>query len=207
MKNRLQAIDDYVARAKPFAQPILAHLRNAIHRTVPEIEEQMKWSQPFFVYRGVILGNMAAFKEHCSFRFWGEDMARVLREDGVVRAEGMGSFGRITGLDDLPPTPDLERYLRHAAELIGSGTRLKSIQRVRKEPRPETALPEPLALALEQRPEVGEAFRRLSPSCRREYAEWIAEAKREETRDRRLATALAQIAEGKGLNAKYEQRG
>src|SRR5579875_3017385 len=118
---RNPAVDAYIAHAKPFAQPILNHLRETIHRVVPEVEEAMKWSRPFFVYKGVILGNISAFKEHCSLGLWGTEMAETLRQGGVPSKDGMGSFGRITSLMDLPPVSELEGYLRRAAELIDDG--------------------------------------------------------------------------------------
>lgn len=209
----MPAVDRYIRSAQPFAQPILAHLREAVHRAVPDAEESLKWSRPFFLYRGVIVGNMAAFKGHCSFGLWGSEMAAVLsarrkegaESDGVEsRGEGMGSLGRITTLEDLPPLPELEGYLRQAAELIGSGVRTQSVRRVAKPGRSELVIPEALAAALERDPTAGKAFAAMSPSHRREYAEWIGTAKREETRLRRVNEAVATIAEGKGRNWRYE---
>jgi hypothetical protein len=205
VNNRLPAVDAYIAKAQPFAQPILAFLREAIHRAVPEAQEQIKWSRPFFLYRGIILGNMSAFKEHCSFGLWGGEMAETLRHAGLSAKEGMGSFGRITSVGDLPPAAELESYIFHAANLIDKGTRTKSIHRVAKPGRGEPAIPEALALALKTNKAAAAKFAQFSPSCRREYAEWIEGAKREDTRAKRVATALEWIAEGKGRNWKYEQ--
>src|SRR5579875_97761 len=205
--KRIPETDAYIAKAKPFAQPILQHLREAIHHAVPEVEETIKWSRPFFLYRGVILGNISAFQEHCSFGLWGTEMAKTLRSDGIDSKEGMGSFGRITTVDDLPPRKELEEYIRKAAALIAEGTRTKSIQRVAKPaPRGETELPEALVTALKTNEVAASRFAALSPSCRREYADWIRDAKREETRNKRVATAIAWIAEGKSRNWKYEAR-
>src|ERR1700732_2455500 len=95
-------VDGYLAKAQPFAQPIMTHLRDLVHKGCPEVEETIKWSRPFFEYRGAILGNMSAFKEHCSFCFWGEESGAVLREAKVLQDDGMGSLGRITSLKDLP---------------------------------------------------------------------------------------------------------
>lgn len=203
---RLAAVDAYIAKAQPFAQPILRHLREAVHGAVPDVEEAMKWSRPFFLYRGVILGNISAFKEHCSFGLWGTEMAETLRQEGHGAKDGMGSFGKITNLRDLPPLPDLEAYLVAAARLIDDGVRTKSIQRVAKPLRRESGdVPEALALALEKDPATAAHFSELSPSCRREYSEWIAEAKREETRQKRVSTAMEWIAQGKSRNWKYER--
>lgn len=205
VNTRLSDVDTYISKAKPFAQPVLAFLREAVHRAVPDVQEEMKWSRPFFMYRGVILGNMAAFKEHCSFGLWGEEMAEALRSTGRISGEAMGSFGRITSVGDLPPSAELESYVRHAAKLIANGTRTKSIQRVAKPPRSERPMPEALLTAFRTNKAAAAKFAQLSPSCRREYVDWIAEAKREDTRARRVATAVEWIAEGKSRNWKYEQ--
>ena len=101
-QNTNPKVDAYCAKVQPFAQPILAHLRELVHRACPEVEETIKWSRPFFEYRGAILCNMSAFKEHCSFGFWGEEIGAVLREAAVLKADGMGSLGRITTVADLP---------------------------------------------------------------------------------------------------------
>ena len=204
VSTRLPAVDAYIAKAKPFAQPILTFLRDAIHRAVPDVKEEIKWSRPFFTHKGVILGNIAAFREHCSFGLWGGEMAETLQTAGIASSEAMGTFGRITSVGDLPPAAELESYIHHAAKLIDSGTRTKSIQRVAKPARGEAAIPEALAIALKTNKTAAAKFSRMSTSCRREYAEWIDSAKREETRARRVATALEWIAEGKSRNWKYE---
>ena len=206
VSERLEAVDQYVARAAPFAQPILTYLREAVHRAVPGVEEQMKWSMPFFVYRGVILGNMAAFKQHCSFGLWGGGMAERLRAEGLSSSEGMGTFGKVTAIADLPPARDLEQHIRHAAELIGTGARTKSIQRVAKPARVTVSVPASFETALQGNAVAHAKFQDMSASCRREYVEWIADAKREETRAKRIAEALEWIAEGKNRNWKYERR-
>ena len=206
VSTRVPAVDTYIAKSRPFAQPVLAFLREAVHRAVPDVNEQMKWSRPFFLHRGVILANMAAFKEHCSFGLWGGEMAEKLQSAGISASEAMGSFGRITSVGDLPPAAELESYIRHAAKLIDSGTRTRSIQRVAKPRRGEVTVPDALAAALKTNKAAAAKFAAMSPSCRREYVEWIESAKREETRARRVATALEWIAEGKGRNWKYEQR-
>src|SRR5471032_3099082 len=101
-QNLNPKVDAYIAKAQPFAQPILAHLRKLVHKGCPKVEETIKWSRPFFEYRGAILCNMSAFKEHCSFGFWGEEIGVVLREAKVLQGDAMGSFGRITRVDELP---------------------------------------------------------------------------------------------------------
>jgi uncharacterized protein YdeI (YjbR/CyaY-like superfamily) len=200
-------VDAYVARAQPFAQPIMERLRQLIHKACPEVEETIKWSRPFFAYRGAILCNMSAFKEHCSFGFWGEEMSVVLRGAKVLREDGMGSLGRITSLKDLPSDKQMLGWLRQAAEFVDSGQHISPIaarRKVVKAPKPVLETPAELATALKRNKKAAAVFSALSPSCKREYIDWIADAKRAETRDKRIATAVGWIAEGKQRNWKYQ---
>jgi uncharacterized protein YdhG (YjbR/CyaY superfamily) len=95
-------VDSYIAKSQPFAQPILSHIRELAHKACPDVEETIKWSMPFFELRGVVLGHMAAFKQHCAVGFWGPEMHAILREDGLLSENGMGSLGKVTSLKDLP---------------------------------------------------------------------------------------------------------
>jgi hypothetical protein len=201
-------VDGYIARARPFAQPILTHLRRLVHKGCPGVEETIKWSRPFFEYRGAILGNMSAFKEHCSFGFWGEEIGAALRKAKVVQGGGMGSLGRITRVEDLPPEKDLLGFIRQAAAFIESGNYTSPIsarQRVVKAPKAAPETPAELSAALKKNTKAAAGFQALSPSCQREYVEWIAEAKRPETRGKRIETAMEWIAEGKQRNWKYQK--
>ena len=201
---QLSAVDAYIAKSADFAQPILNHLREIVHEAAPDIVEEMKWSRPFFVYRGVILGNISAFKQHCTFGLWGTEVAEVLRADGVASSEAMGTFGRIASLEDLPPRKKLIAYVKNAAKLIEEGTRTKAWERP-KVAKPALEVPAALAAALKKHKVASKQFDAMSPSCRREYIEWVADAKREETRDKRIATTIEWVAEGKSRNWKYEQ--
>jgi hypothetical protein len=205
--NLNSKVDAYVESARPFAQPILAHLRELVHEGCPGVVETIKWSRPFFEYQGVILGNMSAFKEHCSFGLWGEEIGAVLREAKVIGEEGMGTFGRIASLKDLPSDRQMLRWIRQAAEFIASGQHTSPIaarHKVVKERKPPLEMPPELKAALGKHKKAAQAFAAFSESCKREYIEWIAEAKRPETRERRLATAMEWIAEGKQRNWKYQ---
>ena len=200
-------VDAYVAKAQPFAQPIMEHLRRLVHQACPEIEETIKWSRPFFAYRGAILCNMSAFKEHCSFGFWGEEMSAVLREAKVLREDGMGSLGRITGLAGLPSDKQMLGWLRQAAGFVDSGNYTSPIaarRSVVKAPKPVLETPAEFAAALRRNKKAAAAFAAFSPSCKREYIQWIVDAKRAETRDKRIATAVEWIAQGKQRNWKYQ---
>ena len=191
-------IDAYVARAAPFARPVLTHLRAVVHAAVPGVEETIKWGMPHFMHGGILCG-FAAFKAHCAFHVRGaEDLL-----GGAARADAMGQFGRITALSDLPPKATLTRILRAAAARNDAG--VKAPRPARKSPKPEAKVPPDLAVALKGNARARSTFEGFSPSRRREYVEWIVEAKGEDTRARRLAQAIAWMAEGKSRNWKYER--
>jgi hypothetical protein len=202
--SRLGAVDAYLTSAAPFAQPILHFLRETIHEAAPEVTEAIKWSMPFFVYRGIILANMSAFKAHCSFSLWGEETIEALRAEGGMTGGAMGSFGRITSVEDLPSRQKLFSYIRKGAALIDGGERTRSLPVRQRVAKAEAVVPEVLAAALKANPGADQRFRSFSPSGRREYCAWIEEAKRPETRASRVATAMEWIAEGKSRNWKYE---
>jgi uncharacterized protein YdeI (YjbR/CyaY-like superfamily) len=201
-------VDAYINKAKPFAQPIMEHLRELVHKGCPNVEETIKWSRPFFEYRGAILGNMSAFKEHCSFGFWGEEIGAILREAGVIQDGGMGSLGRITSVRDLPTDKALLGFIRQATGFIDRGEYTSPIaarkNRVVKAPKAAAEAPTEFTAALKKDKKAATAFAAFSPSCKREYVEWIADAKRPETRDKRIATAIEWIGEGKQRNWKYQ---
>jgi hypothetical protein len=201
MAERDPRIDAYIEKSADFAKPILRHLRAVVHEACPQAQETMKWSFPHFEYKG-ILCSMASFKAHCAFTFWsGAEVLGSEAKDGA-----MGQFGRITSLDDLPPRRVLAGHVRKAMALKDAGVRPGWAKaRAEKARSKEVAVPEELAaaLALKKNRKAKAIFDGFPPSHRREYAEWIAEAKRPETRARRTAQAVAWIAEGKQRNWKY----
>ncbi|HEY4358702.1 MAG TPA: YdeI/OmpD-associated family protein [Acidobacteriaceae bacterium] len=200
----LPAVDVYINKARPFAQPILTHLREVIHKAVPDVEEAIKWSMPFFMYQGIILANIAAFKEHCSLGIWKENVQPLMKAGVEARGEGMGSFGKMRSIEDMPKDKDLKKVLIEAAGKIARGERTKNWEGRAKKGRPEAEVPEALAAALKKNKTASKNFEAMSPSCRREYCEWISDAKRDETRDKRVVTAVEWIGEGKARNWKYE---
>lgn len=192
-------IDAYLANAAPFAQPILTHLRALVHRACPEVTETIKWSMPFFEHHG-LLCSMAAFKAHCAFGFHHQDMDRLLAADGARGDDAMGSLGRLGVLSDLPSDATLLRYIRRAAKLNESGAARRPAQKAKP------ALPDPadLTAALKKKSAARAAWAKFPPGHRRESIEWITDAKRPETRAKRLATTLEWLAEGKPRNWKYQ---
>lgn len=183
-------IDAYIDKAEDFAQPILRHVRALVHSALPEAEEAIKWGMPHFMVGGKNVVGMAAFKAHAAVMNHGEDDS----------AEGMGTLGKIASLEELPPDEDLAARFRAAADAFISG---KASKRAAK-PKPEIPVPEDFARALDAAPQARAFFDTLAPSYRREYLEWIVEAKRPATRTKRIATAVEWLAEGKKRNWKYE---
>lgn len=200
MGNRDPRVDAYIEKAAPFARPILTHLRDLVHATVPEVEEDVKWGMPAFMYKG-ILGGLASFKEHAAFNFW----KHGLIFGGERPEEAMGSFGRITSLADLPPDEELAGYILRAKQLNDDGVKTPKREKSPEEKK-EPPVPDELVAALEANPAALEHFTAFSPSKRKDYAEWITEAKTDATRRKRVDTAVEWIAEGKGRNWKYERK-
>jgi uncharacterized protein YdeI (YjbR/CyaY-like superfamily) len=197
MGTRDRRVDAYIAKAAPFSRPILTHLRDVVHATCPDVEETMKWSAPHFMYRGMMAG-MAAFKEHATFGFWKGSL--VIDDKSDKAQSGMGQFGRITKLSELPSKKVLTGYIKKAMELNESGA--KVVREPKHEKKPVT-MPKELAAALAKDKKAKLAFEAMSPSHRKEYMEWIGTAKRDETRARRLEKAMAQLKVKKSVHWKY----
>ena len=187
-------IDAYIAKAAPFAQPILSHLRAAIHAALPGLDETIKWGMPHFTYKGKNLAGIAAFKAHCAF---------IIHGDGR-QGEAMGQYGKIASLADVPGDAEIKAKLADAAARIdaaGTALKPKAAPRVTK---PELPMPPQFTAALEANPAAKATLEGFAPSHRREYVEWISEAKRPETRDKRIAQAVEMLSQGKKRNWKYE---
>jgi uncharacterized protein YdeI (YjbR/CyaY-like superfamily) len=193
MGKRDPRVDAYIAKAADFAKPILNQLRETVHDACPDCEEAMKWSSPAFMYKGILCG-MASFKQHATFGFWNR---RVV---GDARGDAMGQFGRVTKLSDLPSKKTLTGYIKKAMALIDEGDKAP---RTPRGPAKPIAVPGDLASALRKNRKAHIAFDKFPPSHKREYVEWITDAKREETRTRRLQAAIQQIAEGKPQNWRF----
>jgi uncharacterized protein YdeI (YjbR/CyaY-like superfamily) len=192
-------VDAYIEQAAPFAQPILRKVREAFHRACPQIEESLKWSVPAFAYKGLV-GGMAAFKTHASFGFW---KAKLMDDPhGLLRPDEKGGMWglRLVSVKDLPPQKVLVQYIKHAVALNEQGVKAPRGAATRKTP---PRAPASFLQALRAEPAARETFEAFSPSQQREYIEWLTEAKQAATRARRLAQAVAWLAEGKPRNWKY----
>jgi uncharacterized protein YdeI (YjbR/CyaY-like superfamily) len=189
-------IDAYIEKQAEFARPILTHIRERMHIALPEIEEAIKWSHGFFSYKGRPLAGMAAFKAHATFGFWDNAVGESASSAAMQR-------GKFTCVADLPDDATLDAQIREAAARIDAGKKPGWIKRGGP-PRPEAEVPPELAEALADDDAAAAAFNGFPPGCRREYCEWIAEAKRPETKARRVAEAVGWMREGKRRNWKYE---
>ena len=198
MGNRDPRIDAYIGNAAGFAQPILERLREIVHEACPDAEETLKWGAPSFMHAGGILCVMAAFQQHASFGFWKH--ALVVGEE--VPRDGMGSFGKMSSLKDLPPKKELVALIRKAMRLNEEGVKTPGVRKT-STPKPPPVAPDDLTAALKKDKKAMATFDGFSPSQQREYIDWITEAKRDETRQKRLAQAVEWLAEGKPRNWKY----
>lgn len=200
MASRDPRVDAYIQKSADFAKPILTHLRETIHSAAPSAEETIKWGMPFFMYEGRILCSMAAFKAHCAFLFW--KGAQIVGQSADRSDEAMGQFGRLTKVSDLPTKKALTGYIEKAMALHEEIAK-SPLQPKAKAKKPPIPMPAPFQAALAKSRKASAAFEKLSPSHRREYLEWITEAKTDATRDKRIATSIEWISEGKSRMWKY----
>lgn len=193
-------VDAYIAKSKVFAQPILRHLRDLVHAACPDVTETIKWGFPHFDYNGIMC-SMAAFKEHCSFGFW---KAALMKDTSLMRMASseaaMGHLGQLKSLEDLPADKVLKAYIREAAQLNEAGIKVQKPVPGTKKP---LRTPPALSRALKENAKARACFNTLSYSHRKEYIEWISEAKTDPTRDKRIATTVTWLTEGKSRNWKY----
>lgn len=199
MPPRDPRIDAYIEKAQPFARPILKRIRKAVHTACPDAKETVKWSMPAFEYKGPLVG-MAAFKAHCALGFWKASLMKSVPQD--KRGQAMGHFGRFESIEDVPSEATLVKMIKEAAALNDAGAK---VARPKSAPKPPPKAPADLLAALRKHKAALATWQAFPPSHQREYVEWITEAKTDETRARRLETAVGWIAEGKARNWKYER--
>jgi uncharacterized protein YdeI (YjbR/CyaY-like superfamily) len=202
MRKKDKKVDVYIEKAQPFAQPVLKHLRELVHKACPDAEEKIKWSFPHFDYKGEMMCSMASFKQHCAFGFWKAALMKDKRLAETAKNEvAMGHLGKITSLKDLPPDKVLTSYIKEAMKLNDEGVKLPAKTKVPSAP---VIVPPELTDALKKNKTAKETFEAFSPSHKREYIHWITEAKTDATRQKRLEQAIEMLKEGKSKNWKYE---
>lgn len=191
-------IDAYIAKAQPFARPILEKVRERVRAVLPDAEEAMKWSMPAYLVDGKIMLVTSAFKAHAALNFWrGQEIG-----DGQPKAGAMGQFGRLRSVQDLPPDAELDKLIREAAAIAKTAP---VPRKPKHAPKPTPELHPEFADALSKAPTAKAMLDGFPPSARREYLEWIAEAKQVSTRQKRIADAVQWLSEGKRRNWKYEK--
>lgn len=193
-------IDAYIAKSPEFAKPILTHIRTVVHTACPDVEETMKWSTPHFYYEGQMLCGVAAFNEHAAVNFWKAALIEGLGPDSGGNSRG--NLGKLRSVKDLPGKRQLSGYIKAAMKLNEAGV---TVKRPRMAPKLEAQAPKELTAALAKNTRAKASFGAFSAGQRREYCEWIGEAKREETKAARVAQAVEWIAEGKTRNWKYQR--
>lgn len=199
METNDKRVDAYIAKSAEFAQPILRELRKIVHEGCPAAEEDIKWGHPAFMYKGMFCG-MAAFKQHCAFIFWKGSLIVDGKENSV---DSRGQFGRITSLKDLPPKRVLLEYIKRAKQLNDEGVKIpRTAPRSEKE---KLSVPDFFVAALKKNKKALTTFDAFPYSKKKDYVEWLTEAKTHETRQRRLQTSVEWLAEGKSRNWKYER--
>ena len=201
--NTDSRIDAYIEKSATFAKPILQHIRVLVHKACPDATESIKWGMPFFEYKGIIC-NMAAFKNHCSLGFFKAGLMKSAAELGASNEEGMGHLGKITSIQDLPSDEILISYIKEAASLNESGVKKAPPKKTTE--KKELAIPDEVTQALEANAVARATFNNFPYSHKKEYVEWITEAKSEATRTKRIATMLEWLEEGKSRNWKYEKK-
>ncbi len=199
MGTRHPGVDAYIAGAPDYAKPILEHVRAVAHEAIPAVDEAIKWGAPHFMRDGMVCA-IAAFKSYCGIRFWKE---ALLQADDASK-QAIERYGRIASIEDIANDRGLAQMMKAAARLNADGVKLPSRP---KKAHPPLEVPAALRLALDADRTAAATFDGFSPSHQREYVQWITEAKTEQTRDKRIATAIEWMAEGKSRNWKYERKG
>jgi uncharacterized protein YdeI (YjbR/CyaY-like superfamily) len=189
-------IDAYITKAPDYAKPILTHIRDVVHAACAEVEEDLKWQSPSFQYKGMMCG-MSAFKQYAAFGFWKHELVT-----GAPREAGSMGFGKLTKVSDLPSTKALTAYIKKAMALNDAG--VNAPPNARKAPKPPVKAPADLVAALKKNKRAAATYDAFSTSAKREYVEWITDAKSDETRTKRITTAVEWMAEGKHRNWKYK---
>jgi|GWRWMinimDraft_5_1066013.scaffolds.fasta_scaffold01712_5 uncharacterized protein YdeI (YjbR/CyaY-like superfamily) len=205
MSKKEKAIDIYIAKSADFAKPILVHVRSLVHKACPDVEEKIKWGMPFFDYKGEMLCHMASFKKHAVMGFWKASLMKdpILVENAKSET-AMGHLGRITSLKEMPSDKKIISWIKEAMELTDKGIKLPA--KTKPTAKTQLEVPEYFIKALAKNKKAKQVFDNFAPSHKKEYLMWITGAKTEETRNKRMATALEWIADGKGRNWKYGQK-
>lgn len=206
MGKKLKEVDAYIAKSADFAKPILKHLRELIHKACPDVEEKIKWGVPAFEYKGPMIG-FAAFKAHMSLGFW---KAPIMKDKNILLGReaqsSMGNVGRISSMSDLPKDVVLTRWIKEAAKLNEDDIKVPKGLNSKYGAKKELDPPPYMLKEINHDKKAKETWAKFAPSHKREYVEWITDAKTEATREKRMATMMEWLGEGKPRNWKYMKK-
>ncbi len=202
MGNKGKRIDDYISKSAEFAKPILNHLRKLVHEACPDVQETIKWGMPFFDFKGPLC-NLASFKQHCAFGFWKAALMKEAKQMKENNKGSMGVLGKLASLSDLPPDSQIKSWIKEAAKLNADGVKVHDKKAKEKK---EIEMPESFKQALSKNKKASAVYENFSPSHKYEYLEWITGAKTEETINKRIASTIEWLTEGKSRNWKYVKK-
>ena len=202
MAKKDKRVDEYIAKSGDFAKPVLLHIRKLVHQACPDAEENIKWGFPHFDYKGMMC-SMAAFKNHCALGFWKHALMKDAKEMMSNNENAMGHLGKIKSVQDLPSDKKIIAWVKEAMKLNDDEVKLPERK---KRDKGEIIIPDALQTELNKNKKALENFTGFPPSHKREYIQWITEAKTDETRERRVSQTIEWVSEGKGRNWKYEKK-
>lgn len=194
--QRAKTVDDYIRNANTW-QDELIKLRDILRAT--PLQEEVKWGGPCYTYKEKNIVGISAFKSY--FGLWFHQGALLKDDKNILinaqegKTKALRQWRMASGMDVNPAI--IKRYVKEAMSLVDQG---KEIRADRASP---IEVPVELLKAMRRTKGATAAFRKLRRGLQREYAEYIASAKRDETKQRRIAKILPMIVAGMGLNDKY----
>lgn len=192
-----KSIEEYLEKLTDHKDTVL-RLRAILQQT--ELNETLKWGIPSYQINGKNVVGIGAFKSYAGLWFYNgsflKDASKVLINAQEGKTKGLRQW-RFTSLDELDETLIME-YVLEAIQNQKEGKEVKA----EKKP---LVIPNELREALAADLQLSEAFDELKLTTKREFAEYIQEAKREQTKADRLAKIIPMIKVGMGLNDKYKK--
>ncbi|HWB03022.1 MAG TPA: YdeI/OmpD-associated family protein [Verrucomicrobiales bacterium] len=193
-----ETVAAWMEQLSDFARPMIERIYKIIRKAAPQLEEGIRWSSPTFIGRGLVC-SFAAFQKHVTLVFW---RGAELNDTTGLLTHGQGRSAmrsaKFTSLDQIDDKV-IRTWVTAAVALDKDPAKPKP----KPQKRPEAAVPKVLAAALSRNPKARGAFDAMPPSHRREYCEWIAEAKQEATVQRRVEKTIEKLSAGEGLHDKY----
>jgi len=196
-QNASKLIDEAFSKFTGFQKEYCNHLRKLIHKAMPDVKEDWKWG-PNFNVNGMVCG-VWGFKDHVKLVFFKgsamKDTYKLFNQGKENEGNRSINFSSADKIDDKK----IIEYLKEAAEINRKGIKL-----VKKEIK--VVMPAILVKALNKDKASKTYFESLAPSHRRDYADYISQAKQEETQLRRLDKVMEMLTDKRTLNDKYMKK-